>query len=368
MAVKRFMARIRNALWLLLLAAIFAEPGAGQSVQNSPSNSAPDNTTAPVHAGILSRWLDLQTGNSGARYKKAKPSNGPWFYQFQYQFMARGRILFDREGRYHAGFRLSTGDIFPYAWNATGIGSGTPSAKIYLKDLFLSATPRKLFEVQVGGIAINRGESTEITSYSNNGYMVGERISVRHPEKFFFDEISATGAYLEDAEKPGLAGRIHHLADMNYHQFLVSKKIHKRASVSADYTFQDGIDTLRQAIKLYPKRNRFVDSLVFENYQRLEFHPAWGFAVSVQKNPTPRLTLTLAYVDIDQYYLDWNADRLGKGKRIFVAASYNFWREFSAGVFANKAFWNSFPVNNASRFDLIVAYDFLKALKRAHIL
>jgi hypothetical protein len=361
MAVEMLIIRIRTAFWFLLLAFLSAGPVAGQTVQ--PSASA-----AAVHAGRISRWLDLQTGNLGTRYKRAKPSNGPWFYQLQYQFIARGRITFDREGHYYAGFRLGTGDVFAYSWNSTRAGSGTPSAKVDLKDLFFSGTPRNLFEVQFGGIGINRGESTEITTYSNNGYMVGERVSVRRPDKFFFDEISATGAYLNDAENPGVAGRFHHLVDMNYHQFLISKKIHKRASVSADYTFQDGIETLRQAIKLYPQKNRFFDSLVFENYQRLDFHPAWGFALSVQKSPIPRLAVTWGFVHIDQHYVNWNADRLGKGKRLFIAASYNFWREFSAGVTANKAFYNSFPVINATRFDLILTYDFLKALKRAEIL
>jgi len=368
MAMEMLITRIRTGLLFLLLAFIPAGPVAGQSAQQSPSNSAPDSASSPIHVARFSRWLDFQTGNLGARYKRAKSSNGPWFYQLQYQFMARGRIKFDREGHYYAGLRLSTGDIFPYGWNSTGAGTGDPSAKIYLKDLFFSATPRKLFEIQFGGIGINRGESTEIATYSNNGYMMGERISVRRPDKLFFDEISATGAYLNDAEKPGVAGRFRRLGEMNYHQFLVSKKIHKRASVSADYTFQDGIETLRQAIKLYPKENRFFDSVVFEDYQRLDFHPAWGFALSMQKNPTRRLALTWGFVDIDRHYVNWNSDRLGKGKRVFLFASYNFWREFSAGVFAGKAFCNSFPVGNAARFDFIVSYDFLKALKRADIL
>jgi hypothetical protein len=360
--------RIRTGLFLLLLVLIPWGSAAGQSAQKFPSNSAPDGASSPIHVGRFSRWVDLQTGNLGVRYKRAKPKDGPWFYQLQYQFLARGRIRFDREGHYYAGFRLSTGDVFPYSWNSTRAGAGTPSAKIYLKDLFLSASPRKLFEIQFGGIGINRGESTEITTYSNNGYMMGERISIRRPDKLFFDEISATGAYLNDAENPGVGGRFRHLAKMNYHQFLVSKKIRKRALVSADYTFQDGIETLRQAIKFYPKENRFFDSMVFEDYQRLDFHPALGFALSMQKNATRRLALTWGFVDIDRHYVNWNSDRLGKGKRIFLAASYNFWREFSAGVFAGKAFCNSFPVNNAARFDFIVSYDFLKALKRADIL
>ena len=360
--------RFRYAIGHLLLAFLSAVPASGQTAQQNSADSAPAGLVATADSRGLTRWLDLQTGMLGARYKRAKPSNGAWFYQLQYQVQTRGRVTFDRQGRYYAGFRLGTGDIFPYSWNSVRAGSGTPSAKVYLKDFYLSGSPRNLFEVQIGGIPIHRGESTEITSYSNNGYMMGERISIRRPERLFFDEISVTGAYLNDKDGPGVFDRFHHLAEMNYHQFLVSKKIHKGVSLSADYTFQDGIETLRQAIRLSPPKNPFLDSLVFENYQRLDFHPAWGFALSVQKNPTPRLALTLAYIDIDQHYVNWNADRLGKGRRAFIFASYNFWREFSAGFFASKAFANSFPVNNATRFDFMILYDFLKALKRADIL
>jgi hypothetical protein len=357
-----------RAILIILLVLGSAIPVCGQTAQSAAQNSASQGDQSPAPAGPLSRWLELKTGTLGFRYKRAATSDCPWVYQVQYQFQTRGRLKFDREGRYSAGFRLSTGNVFSFSWNSTGAGAGDPSMRVYLKELYFLAAPWKSLEIQFGGIGINRGESTEITSYSNNGYLVGERIIIRRPDKLFFDEISATGAYLGDQESPEVMGRFHRLSSMNYHQFLVAKRISRRFSFSADYTFQDGTETLRQGFKVYPPRVPFLDYVLFENYQRLDSLPAWGWALSIQKNLSQHLSLTGGFVDIDQDYPNWNADRLGKGKRVFIAANYNFWREFSAIVFAGKAFANDFPVINAARFDLILSYDFLRALQRANLM
>ena len=344
-----------------------AGPGNGQT----PPQAAPEPATGgtlPAPVPRSARWLDLQGGNLALDYKRAEPTGAPWYYQLQYRFLTRGLLKLDEKGRYGVGFRVSTGNAFTFSWNNTGAGLGDFEADVYLKDLFLSASPWKRVEIQFGGIGINRGESTEITSYSTNGYLMGERISIKYPEKLFFDEISATGAYLGDPNDPGVFQRVHRLASMNYHQFLVAKKIREAISVSADYTFQDGVETLREALKLNIKRNRVLDSLVFENYERLDFQPTWGCALSAQKNPSPRLSLVGGYADIDQYYVNWNADRMGKGRRLYIAATYNFWREFSAGVYATRAFANDFKLANEARFDLILTYDILKALKKADII
>jgi hypothetical protein len=359
--------RIR-AVPFLLLALVTARPLAGQTSSSATSNASADDSSLSGPTGQFYRWLDVQAGSIGARYKRAKESNGPWIYQVQYQFFMRGRIKFDRRGHYYAGFRLSTGKVFSYSWNSTGAGDGDFAANVYSKELFFSASPSRTVEIQFGGIGINRGESTEVTGYSNNGYLMGERITLRRPDRLFFDEISATGAYLGDQEKPGVFQRVHRLGKMNYRQFQVSKRLHEQMSVSADYSFRDGIETLRQAFKLYLLKSRFVDSIVFENYQRLDSHPAWGYAITVQKTPARRLALTGGFVHVDRYFADWNADKLGRGKRVFVNASYNFWREFSANLFAGKAFSNDFAVINAARYDIVIAYDFLKALRKAGLL
>jgi hypothetical protein len=339
----------------------------GQTAPNAAADPA-TGATPPAPASRFSRWFELQAGNLALDYKNAEPTGAPWHYQLQYRFLARGLLKIDEKGRYDVGFRVSTGNTFTFSWNNTAAGLGDFEGDVYLKELYLSASPWKHIEIQFGGIGINRGESTEITSYSNNGYLMGERLSIRCPEKLFFDEISATGAYLGDFEKPGVFQRFHRLDSMNYHQFLVAKKLGKQLSVSADYTFQDGVETLRQALKVNIKRNRFLDSLVFENYERVDFQPAWGCALSAQKSPTSRLTLTGGYADIDEDYGGLNADRMGKGRRLYIVATYNFWREFSAGVYATRAFSNDFALRNQARYDLILTYDVPKALKRAHIL
>jgi hypothetical protein len=281
---------------------------------------------------------------------------------------ARGRVKFDRTGRYSTGFRFGTGDSFTHSWNATGVGTGEPVKAIYLKELYLSAAPWRNIEFQYGGLGFNRGESTEVTSYSNNGYLTGERISIRRPDKLFFDEISASGGYVGDLAKPGVFDRFQHLSKMNYHQFLVSKNVGKDVSVSGDYTMDSGVETLRQAVRLSFHGRRFADALIFDNYERLESHPAWGCAITIQKSPVQRVLLNGGFVNVDQYYRNPNSDRLGRGKRFFIIATYNFWREFSAGFFAGKAFATSYPVNNAARFDFVISYDFLRALKRHEIL
>ncbi len=353
---------------LILLHVLTAVGGSNAQTapQGPPDPLAAGATPATVHP--IARWLDLQGGNLALDYKRAQPTDAPWYYQLQYRFLVRGLLKLDERGRYAVGFRVSTGNAFTFSWNNTGAGLGGFEADVYLKDLFLAASPAKHLEFQYGGIGINRGESTEITSYSVNGYLTGERISIKHPEKLFFDEISATGGYLGDPHEPGVFHRFHRLASMNYHQFLVSKKFREQVSVSADYTFQDGVDTLREAIKLKIKRTRVLDSLVFENYERLDLQPAWGCALSAQKDAGTRLTLLGGYADVDKNYVNWNADRMGKGRRLYIAATYNFWREFSAGVYATRAFANDFKLASANRFDLILMYDILKALKRADIL
>ncbi len=344
-----------------------AQAGNSQTVPQGTPDPPPEGMTA-VPSSRVARWLDLQGGNLALDYKRAEPTDAPWYYQLQYRFLMRGLLKLDERGRYAVGFRVSTGNAFTFSWNNTGAGLGGFEAAVYLKEFYFSASPSKHVEFQYGGIGINRGESTEITSYSINGYLTGERISVKCPEKLFFDEISAAGGYLGDPYDPGIFHRFHRLASMNYHQFLVSKKFREQVSVSADYTFQDGVETLREAIKLKIKRSRVLDSLLFENYERLDFQPAWGCALSAQKDAGQRLTLVGGYADVDKNYVNWNADRMGKGRRLYIAATYNFWREFSAGVYATRAFANDFRLASANRFDLLLTYDILKALKRADIL
>jgi len=69
----------------------------------------------------------------------------------------------------------------------------------------------------------DRGQSTEVTSYDYDGYLVGERITLDRPGNLYFDEISITYGFLGDFNRPNVFGRLHRLGQSNYHEFGVSK-------------------------------------------------------------------------------------------------------------------------------------------------
>ena len=85
---------------------------------------------------------------------------------------------------------------------------------------------------------IIKGESTEITTYDEDGYVIGERISVRRPRTLFFDEMSATvGYFTSDATEYAVGKRVKYLDERpNYGHFLVDKKVRTRAGISLDFT------------------------------------------------------------------------------------------------------------------------------------
>ena len=110
-------------LLFLFLALVSALPVFGQPAPNVPQNATPPGDQTPAPSGTISRWLELKTGVLGFRYKRAEATDSPWIYQVQYQIQTRGRLKFDKDGRYSAGFRLSTGNVFSFSWNSTGAGA-----------------------------------------------------------------------------------------------------------------------------------------------------------------------------------------------------------------------------------------------------
>lgn len=327
--------------------------------------ATPTKQDGDAPQGGISRWIEFQTVTLSARYRFTENSRGlTTNNQLQHNEALKGRFKFDAAGRYslHAG--LFSGNNFTGSWNNTGIGTGNMASNLYLKQLFFSAQPIKGLEVQYGGLYVTRGESTEITSYDNDAYITGQRISVKRPKQLFFDEVSVTYAYLGDLTSPGINRRWRRLGQSNYHQFLVSKRLGKRAVASADYAFQSGVETLRQGIKLNTKEVRFVDLLRFENYQRLDVRPAYGFAVSGEKAVSKRLTIGGGYADIDPNYGGLNSDRFNRGKRLFASGTFALNPEFSVSAFATRGVANNFTVANRTRTDLIFSYNLLKALQR----
>ena len=225
--------------------------------------------------------------------------------------------------------------------------------------------PAKGLAIEYGGLYILRGESTEITSYDDDGYLVGERISLKRPDRLFFDEISITYAFLGDISTPNINKRFHRLKQSNYHQFLIAKKLSRRIGISVDYTFQDGRETMREAIKLTAPEMRLLDFIRFENYQRTDVNPDYGFALYGEKVLHRRITLGGGYAQIDPYYGNLNADRFLTGKRIFLMSSFQILPELSFAPYLTRGVANHVPVAQHVRLDFVLNYNLLKSLQRA---
>jgi hypothetical protein len=332
----------------------------------SPVGAKP--TPSTVSEGKITRWLELQTATLGFRHRWIENSRDlTTNKQLQHSEVFRGRFKFDPKGNYSVNANLASGTTFTSGWNNTGVGTGDGVTNLYLKQLFFSAKPITGVEVQYGGLYIARGESTEITSYDNDGYIVGERLSLRRPKDLFFDELSVTYGYLGDLNNPNVFDRFDELDKSNYHQFLVLKSIGKRASVSADYTFQSGVETLREAVKLNTKELKAVDNIRLELYQRLDVNKDAGFAIGVEKLIKKKLTLGGGYAQIDRAYGGLNADRFNRGKRLFFNGTYTISPEFSVTTFVTRAFDIDYAIPNKTRVDLIFSYNLLKSLQRTGI-
>jgi hypothetical protein len=361
---------------------LFAPQGAGaQEKPVSPTQSTSAATYRPdpgpalgagpsakageTQEGKVARWFELQTAAIAMRYRQVENSAGlTTFSQLQHNEAFKGRFKFDASGDFSLNAGVFTGNHFIASWNDTGAGTGKPATNLYLKQLYVSLKPVEGIELQYGGLYLLRGESTEITSYDNDGYIVGERITVTRPKQLFFDEVSVSYAYLGDLTRPDLTSRLHRLNESNYHQFLVRKKIGKRASISADYTFQAGAETLRQAVKIATPEARLIDSFRFENYQRMDVKPDYGFAVTGEKTLYQRFQLAGGYARIDANYGGLNADRFNRGKRLYLTGTYTISPEFSVSAFVTRAIENQFAVANRHRFDLVFSYNLLKSLQR----
>lgn len=330
-----------------------------------PADSASVPTVKERAPGKLYRWLELQTAMLGHRYRflenSAAVSTG--IHQFNDSF--QGRFKFDAKGKYSLNIGVYTGNAFVLSWDDSGWGGGQSNTTHYLKQLYFAAQPIKGIEVQYGSLYIKRGESTEITTYDNDGYIMGGRLTLSRPKELFFNEIAVTYAYLGDANRPNINKRYNRLRQANYHQFLVSKNLGNRAIISADYTFQSGIETLHEGITLITPELRVIDNFRFENYQRIDVNAAYGFALNAEKSLYRRFTVGGGYADIDINYGGLNSDRFNKGRRLYLTGNVKLNSEFSLATFWTRAVANDFTVSNCTRLDVVLNYNLLETLRRA---
>lgn len=353
----------------LLTTALLGILATGPGVQaQSPGNGEPVGP-APAHSvrAVVQRWLDVQAATVLARYRHVVSSTGTLVANhMQDSFLLRPRVKFDAKGRYALSATLQTGNNFTASWNNVGWGTGGPrTTGVYLKHLYFSAAPIAGLDVSYGGLGFVRGESSEITTYDNDGYMLGGRVTIRRPDDLFLDEISATEGYFGDPANPGISDRISKIGTVNYFDVVGVKKVGKLVGLSGDYTYQDHAVTLRAAALVRTPHARVIDSVRYEHYCRVRRLPACGFAGTVDKTLTARLNVSGGYADVDPDFGGVNGDRYTRGRRVFEQVSVRVVRDVTVSAFATQAFDDSFVVVNARRVDLIVSYNALGPLQRA---
>ncbi|HXG90431.1 MAG TPA: hypothetical protein VNJ02_19055 [Vicinamibacterales bacterium] len=312
-----------------------------------------------MHLSSRFRWIESDSG-------RITSSTHQW------QPQLRARLLFDRAGRYSVNVGAFGGSQFVAGWNNSGGGLGLFARDFNVKQLFVAAEPVKDLEVQFGGLYLTRGESTEVTSYDNDAYIVGERVTLRRPTGLV-SQVVATAGYIGDYRIPNVFRRFKRLDQFNYGQVLIGARLGTKVNVSADYTYEDGRDILRQGFTWRtPRSIPWMTGLKVDAYQRVSGTPGQGINVAVDARLGPRLTVTGGVAHIDRNYLapgymSLNADRYERGTRFYTSGNFALTRDFSVGWFQGEAFRTNYPIPNEHRFEIIATFSPTATLKARRI-
>ena len=353
---------------VIVTSLLFATTAVSQTPSPIPASAeslpAPAKSPEPILNGDFKRWVEIDALALSTRYRYIKVDSGVITNnQNQWQFNGRGRFKFDPSGKYSVYTVAGTGYNIASGWNNTGWGTGDPQMNVFIKQLYFEAKPVKAIGIQVGGLGINNGEATEIVAYDNDAYMMGERVQFRSPKHLYFDEVSVTFGHVGDITLPNVFRRFKRLDEWNYHQTLVRKKLNNVVSFSADYTYEAGRDTLRQAVRFKPPKGKPLDTILFENYEQLSPVTGYGFNVAGEKQFWKKLTLTGGFAKIDQ--IMFNADRFPRGKRFYLNTNYRISREFSVSTALIQAVGDlPTPATPRTRLDIILTYNILESLKK----
>jgi hypothetical protein len=352
--------------------AVLASPESAQRPEAPPPPLPQPPATpgpSPAAKATLARWLELQSATLNLRYRYVNTSAGVvTTNQVQHREALRGRFRFDAPGRYALNFGIFTGVRFSSGWDNTSWGINDAQKNLAFKTLYATAQPWKGVEAQLGGLQIVKGESTEITSYDEDGYITGERFTVRRPDMLLFDEISVTSAHFVGGTGPAyvpVSKRFPRFGNQNYQQYLVDKKIGTRAAVSTEYTRELGRITWRQALNLKVREARVVDSIIVEVYERTKGDPGHGFAITADKVLTKTVSVNGGYASIDRQHGPLNSDRFNIGDRAFVMVTYTFSPQLLASVFITTAVGTNGALPQRTLSNSVVTYNVMPLLKRS---
>ena len=336
--------------------------------QPAPGPDPADDSANPsAPRAAVRRWVGLQAATANLRYRFVDNSDGVVrTAQVQYRFSLRGTLNFDRAQRFVVDAGAFTGSRFSSGWDNTWLGRAEFQDYFNLKGLSFTARPVVGVEAQVGGLYMVRGRSTEFTTYDEDGFVMGERLSVRRPRDLWFDEISLTGGYITfDPTRMSVFDRFSSIDDQNYWQVVVQKTLGPRLSFSADFTREQVRDTWRQAATVALPEARVIDGFTLEIYERTNAGADQGFALTFSKQLTSRLSLNqFGYAEIDPSYGPQNADRLNVGKRIFGMVTFNATDAITTSLFVTTAVGGNGTLPQRTLLNAVLGYNLVPVLRR----
>ncbi|HTH50838.1 MAG TPA: hypothetical protein VL501_02830, partial [Pyrinomonadaceae bacterium] len=137
---------------------------------------------------------------------------------------------------------------------------------------------------------------------------------------------------------------------------------------SIDYTFQDGRDTLHNALRIRDPKHLYFDTVLFEAYGRFDPQRDAGMNAAAEKVVNKHFTYNFGFARIDRR-LTLNGDRFQPGKRLYVTSVIKVSPVFSINpVLIHAVGELPTPTTHRTRFDLIFTYNLLEDLRRHHIL
>ena len=318
----------------------------------------------PSPESVSNRWVAFNQADVGIRLGLFDRGRGtPLSKQAQHQELFQGAFRIDADGKYTVRATLANGDDFAAGWGDTGAGSAA-SYRLYLKQLYFSARPVKGIEFQYGAIGVERGASSWVASYAGDAYITGGRIVLRRPETLFFDTVSFTKAYLGDLKAPSAFGRFHRLGQSNYQQFLVGKNVGQRIKLSADYTNQWGIKTIREAMWFDTRGSKVLSAVQVDFFQRTILRRSSGFNLGGEKAVTRRTTFSGGFAAIDRDYGDLNDNAFFHGNRAYAAVRLRVTQTLTVSALLTRAVGSSDLNPNRTHFNVALQYDLLGPLGR----
>ncbi|MBS1817494.1 MAG: hypothetical protein JSU08_06175 [Acidobacteria bacterium] len=344
---------------VLTVALLFA------SITSAAAQSAQPAPRAPEPA--IRRWFEFQQLVLSTRYRFIRNSaDVTTSNHMQYREQVRFRVNVDAKKRYTLNVGLFTGTQYIASWNNLGPGTGTFDGKShYMRQFFFDATPLPGIEAQVGSLYPNRGEHTEYTTYDDDGWVTGGRLSLRRPKTLYFDDLSLTHGTIASTGTPNLWKRWDDLDHTNYTQVLVGKHLTSMVAASVDYTRHASRDTFRGAVSMRFKPTAPISALRYEQYVRTtDPDSAAGFAVTVERPITRWVRAQGGYATIDEHYGGLNADRIQRGRRFYAVANVPIHGPLTASFFVTRALDAPYTLSNKTRFDAVLAYDLAAALRQ----